>query len=156
MKLFGFASGLALLASVGGLEGEGAPSWPQFRGPNGQGVAEQDRPPTEFGPGTNLLWKAEMPRGVSSPCVWGDQIFLTAFSPGKLETLALDRRDGRVRWQRVAPVEKIHRTSESSSPAAAPPATDGKRLYVYLASFGLLAYGLDGRELLRKPKPAPN
>ena len=156
MKLIGLASGLALLASVGGLAVQGASSWPQFRGPNGQGVAERDRPPTEFGPGTNLLWKAEVPGGVSSPCVWGDQIFLTAFSTGKLETLALDRRDGRVRWRRVAPVEKIYRTTESGSPAAPSPATDGKHVYVYFPSFGLLAYGLDGREFWRKPMPVPN
>ena len=33
------------------------PNWPQFRGPNSAGVAEVARPPIEFGPGTNLLWK---------------------------------------------------------------------------------------------------
>lgn len=33
------------------------PQWPQFRGPNGSGVAEDARPPVHFGPGTNLLWK---------------------------------------------------------------------------------------------------
>lgn len=156
IRLIGLTFGLALLASVDGWAVEGAVSWPQFRGPNGQGIAERDRPPTEFGPGTNLLWKVEVPGGVSSPCVWDDQIFLTAFSTGKLETLALDRRDGRVRWQRVAPAEKIHRTTESSSPAAASPVTDGQHVYVYFASFGLLAYDLDGRESWRKPMPVPN
>ena len=156
MKLIGLTCCLALLVSVGGVAVQGAPSWPQFRGLNGQGVAERDRPPTEFGLGTNLLWKAEVPGGVSSPCVWGDQIFLTAFSTGKLETLALDRRDGMVRWREVAPAEKIHRTTDSGSPAAATAATDGKQVYVYFASFGLLAYGLDGREFWRKPMPVPN
>jgi hypothetical protein len=126
------ASGSALLlGALSGLAAQGAPSWPRFRGPNGQDVAEQDRPPTEFGPNTNLLWKAEVPDGVSSPCVWGDQIFLTAFSTGKLETLPLDRRDGRVRWRQSAPVEKIYCTTGQGSPAAPSPATDGKRVYVY-------------------------
>src|SRR5574342_1426055 len=101
MKLIGLAHWLALLASVCSLPVQGAPSWPRFRGPNGQGAATRDRPPTEFGPNTNLLWKSEVPGGVSSSCVWGDQIFLTAFSIGKLETLGLDRRDGRVRWRQV-------------------------------------------------------
>ncbi len=156
MKLIGLVSCLALLALIGGFAVQAAPSWPQFRGPNGQGVAEQDRPPTEFGPGTNLLWKVEVPGGVSSPCIWDDQIFLTAFSTGKLETFSLDRRDGKVRWQRVAPVERIYKTTEQGSPAAASPATDGKRVYVYFPSFGLLAYGLDGREFWRKPMPVPN
>ena len=61
-----------------------------------------------------------------------------------------------MRWQRVAPVERIHRTTESGSPAAASPATDGRHVYVYFPSYGLLAYGLDGREFWRKPMPVPN
>src|SRR5688572_22028206 len=47
-------------------------SWPQFRGPNSSGVATKDKPPTQFGAGTNLLWKVEAPPGLSSPCVAGD------------------------------------------------------------------------------------
>jgi len=30
--------------------------WPQFRGPNGAGIAESATPPTQFGPGKNLHW----------------------------------------------------------------------------------------------------
>src|SRR5262249_39200551 len=86
----------------------------------------------------------------------GDQIFLTAFSTGKLETLALGRRDGKVRWRQSAPVEKIYGTTTQGSPAAPSPATDGKRVYVYFPSFGMLAYGLDGREMWRTPIPVPN
>ena len=156
LKFIKLTACLALLALFDDWAVQGAPSWPQFRGPNGQGVAEQDRPPTEFGPGTNLLWKAEVPGGVSSPCVWGEQVFLTGFSTGKVETLSLDRRDGLERWRRVAPVERIHRTTESGSPAAATPVTDGRQVYVYFASFGLLSYALDGREFWNKPMPVPN
>ena len=54
------------------------PNWPQFHGPNSSGIAETDKPPIEFGPSTNLIWEIEVPAGLSSPCVWGDQIFLTA------------------------------------------------------------------------------
>src|SRR5262245_13641671 len=49
--------------------------WPQFRGPNCAGVSDSDKPPVEFGPTTNLLWKTELPAGFSSPCVWEDRIF---------------------------------------------------------------------------------
>ena len=37
------------------------PAWPQFRGPNCAGVSDGDKPPVEFGPTTNLLWKIELP-----------------------------------------------------------------------------------------------
>ena len=50
--------------------------WPQFRGPGGSGVADGQKPPIHFGPGSNELWKVAVPSGASSPCVWGKSIFL--------------------------------------------------------------------------------
>ena len=70
------------------------PQWPQFRGPNGSGLAPDDKPgPVNFGPDKNMLWKTEVPPGHSSPCIWGDHIFLTAVNEGgkSLETLCLTR-----------------------------------------------------------------
>jgi outer membrane protein assembly factor BamB len=64
----------------------GESRWPQFRGLNGQGVAE-GKPSVEFGPATNLLWQTALPAGHSSPCIWGDRIFLTALDGQKLKTI---------------------------------------------------------------------
>ena len=130
-----------------------ASSWPQFRGPNCQGIAESDKPPIEFSPESNLVWKVAVPSGVSSPCVAGDRVFITALENDKLVTLALDRRGGKVLWRQVAPAEKIEETHAQGSPASATPATDGTRVYAYFASYGLLAYDLAGREQWRKPLP---
>ncbi|MBI2948333.1 MAG: PQQ-binding-like beta-propeller repeat protein [Verrucomicrobia bacterium] len=94
-----------------------------------------------------------MPPGWSSPCVWEDRIFLTAFENGKLATIGLRRRDGKRLWQQTAPTEKIEEINPVSSPASATPATDGRRVYVYFGSYGLLAYDVDGREQWRKPLP---
>ena len=43
------------------------PAWPQFRGPNGSGVAEGQKTPVEFGPEKNVKWKVPAPSGLSSP-----------------------------------------------------------------------------------------
>src|SRR5262245_1616003 len=75
------------------------PSWPQFRGPGGLGVADPSNPPVHFGPAENVLWKVPMTPGHSSPCVWGDRIFLTTFHDGALETLCLNRTDGSTVWR---------------------------------------------------------
>jgi len=144
---------LALMLAAAGLRG--ASSWPQFRGVNCQGVAEREGPPTDFGPGTNLLWKIELARGLSSPCLWGDRIFLTAVENEKLHTLCVRRRDGKLLWRQAAPIEKTEAVHKVSSPATATPVSDGKRVCVYFASFGLLAYDLTGRERWRKPLPMP-
>ncbi len=127
--------------------------WPQFRGPNASGVADADKPPVEFGPDTNLLWKVETPAGLSSPCVWGDRIFLTAAEEGKLLTLAVSRADGRILWRKAVTTDKPRELHKKNHPAAATPATDGKSVGVYHATFGLVAYDFDGRELWRKPMP---
>ena len=129
------------------------PQWPQFRGPNASGVAESDKPPVEFGPGTNLLWKTEVPAGLSSPCVWGDRIFLTAAEDGKLLTLAVNRLDGKILWRQAVSTDKPKEIHRKNHPAAATPATDGKAVCAYHATFGLVAYDFEGRELWRKPMP---
>jgi len=127
--------------------------WPQFRGPNSSGLAEKEKPPIEFNAGTNLLWKVEVPPGLSSPCVWGDRIFLTAFEHGKLFALGFDRRDGKEVWRQEAPPGKIPDVHPTSSPAVATPVTDGNRVYVFFSSFGLVAYDFKGKEQWRKALP---
>src|SRR3954465_13777868 len=83
-------------------------AWPQFRGPAGTGVAPDDqKPPTEIGPDTNVKWKVPVPGGPSSPVGGGDKLFLTAFEDGKLLTIAYRRADGKELWRKVAPAAKI-------------------------------------------------
>jgi outer membrane protein assembly factor BamB len=132
----------------------GTPNWPRFRGPAGSGVADEDKPPVEFGPEKNVLWQVATPSGPSSPCIWGARIFLTAFDGGKLWTLCLDRATGKELWRRDAGAEKIEAFLEAQgSPAAATPATDGERVVVYFGSCGLIAYAFDGKELWRHTMP---
>lgn len=131
-----------------------ADNWPQFRGPNCSGVSESAKPPVAFAPGTNQLWKVSAPPGASSPCVWRDWIFLTAFEDGKLETLCYARRDGKLLWKADAKAEKIEdfNTAEGS-PAASTVATDGKHVVSYFGSCGLICYDTKGKELWRHPLP---
>ena len=128
--------------------------WPQFRGPNCAGVSETAKPPTEFAPGTNQLWKVPVPPGASSPCVWRDWIFLTGFDGGKLQTLCYQRRDGKLLWKRdakAAELEEFHSTE--GSPAASTPVTDGERVVSYFGSCGLVCYDLKGKELWQHSLP---
>jgi outer membrane protein assembly factor BamB len=148
MRFQGFAI-IVLISSFASANAE--VSWPQFRGVNCQGIAENDKPPVEFGPETNLVWKTGIPLGLSSPCIYGDRIFLTALESNKLVTLAIGGKTGKIMWRRIAPAEKIEAAHPKGSPASSTPATDGRNVYVYFGSFGLLAYDFDGREQWRKP-----
>jgi outer membrane protein assembly factor BamB len=139
-----FLGGFATAA----LSAETQLAWPQFRGPNGSGVAEGQKPPVEFGPDKNVKWKIPVPAGLSSPIVAGDKLILTAFDDGKLQTIAYDRATGREAWRATAPAKQIeayHKTE--GSPAASTPATDGTRIVSYFGSCGLVAYDLSGKQL---------
>lgn len=126
-------------------------NWPQFRGPNAQGVSSERGLPVDFGPTTNLLWKTALPPGHSSPCVWGGRLFLTAFKQQKeLVVLCLDAGDGRIVWEREVPAKRIEKAHPRvGSPASATPATDGQRVYVFFGSVGVVCLDFDGRQLWR-------
>lgn len=144
---------LAFAAACGTAAESGAnQAWPQFRGVNAAGVAPGARPPVRFGPTENVAWSVEVPWSPSSPCVWGERIFLTTFHEGHLEVRAYDRAGGRLVWtRRLRPegVEEHHRLD--GSPAASTPATDGRSVVSYFGSFGLICHDFAGRELWRLP-----
>ena len=134
----------------------GAAEWPQFRGPNSSGIGD-GKPPIEFGPSQNVLWKTAVGSGLSSPIIAQGHVFLTEFDRAtkQLATLCIDQRTGKILWRRtVAPgeIEKVH---EISSPAAPTPATDGERVYVYFGSYGLVSYDFDGKLVWERRLPLP-
>src|SRR5688500_14905252 len=103
MKLF-------ILLVCAGVYSLSAAHWPQFRGPGGLSIAEGSPPPLNFGPNSNVVWKTPLPSGNSSPVIWGEKIFLTAFDKSKLETLCVNARDGKVLWRSPAPASKFEPT----------------------------------------------
>lgn len=136
-----------------GAEASG-PHWPQFRGPNASGVAPKAKPPVKIGPEENLQWKVEVPWGASSPVVWGDQIYLTAFADGELQTRCYSRKNGRELWVKGIRPEKLEMYhSTESSPAASTPATDGRYVVSYFGSVGLVCYDTEGKEVWRYAMP---
>ncbi len=129
-------------------------SWPAFRGENSCGVSDTARLPEKFGPNDNVTWVADLPWAPSSPCVWGDKIFLTTFSRGKLETRAYEQAGGKLAWSQTVPsenLEEFHATE--GSPAASTPVTDGRHVVSYFGSAGLFCHDFEGKELWRMALP---
>jgi hypothetical protein len=55
-----------------------AANWPQWRGPGGQGISDEDRIPLEWSSTRNVAWKiAVSGQGHSQPIVWDSRVFLT-------------------------------------------------------------------------------
>src|ERR1041385_3329532 len=108
------ASWIMVVATVV-LSSLAAAEWPQFRGPNSSGIGN-GKPPVEFGPSQNVLWKTSVGSGLSSPIIAKGRLFLTEVDrPAKqLATLCTDQRTGKILWRRtVAPaeIEKVHEIS---------------------------------------------
>jgi outer membrane protein assembly factor BamB len=154
-----------------------AQDWPSFRGPNASGVALGHPTATTWDAtkGTGVLWKTEIPGlAVSSPIVWGDTVYLTTavssdpkavFRHGlygdvepsndvtkhSWRVLAIDKKTGKVRWERVAHegIPKTKRHTKSSQ-ASCTPVTDGKVVVAWFGSEGLYAYDLAGKLLWKQ------
>jgi outer membrane protein assembly factor BamB len=125
-----------------------AADWTHFRGSNSTGVGSGDPVPVPFGPKQHLAWRADLPgRGLSSPVLVGDRVFLTASSGPKqnrLHVLAYDAKSGEKLWQRtVWPTGPTH-SHPKTCMAAPTPASDGKVLVALFATNDLICVDLDG------------
>ena len=141
--------------------------WLRFRGPNGTGISET-AVPTKFGPEKNLKWKLELPgKGVSSPVIVGDKVFITCYSgygierdKGSIEDLkrhllCIDRQSGKILWEKtVDSVPEEDPYTGAGVPAhgyaSHTPVTDGERVFVFFGKSGVVAYDLAGQELWRQ------
>jgi outer membrane protein assembly factor BamB len=145
------AAALVLLVASLAADTPDPEGWSRFRGPNGSGISTSTRLPAEFGPDTNVVWKTELPFGHSSPALTLERIFLTAARGERLVTICLDRKTGRILWEREAPRSRVEKLDTRNGPAGPTPATDGTNVYVFFADFGLLSYDINGRERWRVP-----
>lgn len=122
-------------------------NWPAWRGPNQDQVAPAGDYPTKLDPAANAVWKVDVPgRGSSTPCVWGERIFVTTCVDGQDTVLCYDLT-GKKLWQKAlgkqAPVSKNPNAS-ASNPS---PVSDGERVYVYYKSGNVAALDFDGEVL---------
>jgi outer membrane protein assembly factor BamB len=160
------ALGLGLvLALSANLAAQQAQGWPEWRGPNGTGVAPGAKPPVEWSEGKNVRWKVEIPgRGSASPIVWQDRVYvLTAIpaegDPGarpatvkgrnRYVVMALDRKTGKTVWERTAREEAPHEGTHNQfgTYASSSAVTDGQVLIASFESRGIYAYDLSGKKL---------
>ena len=128
-----------------------AADWPQFRGPEGTGIAEGSELPVRFGEDLNLVWKRALPPGHSSPVVAGNRIFLTAFEDEKLLVLSMERDSGEVLWIREVPRPRREHFQRTHGPASPSPVTDGENVYAFFGDFGAISFDAQGNERWRHP-----
>lgn len=121
-----------------------ADNWPQWRGPNANGVAAPGEYPVHFSSTENVGWKVELPgRGSSTPAVWEDRIFVTGTADGRDVVLCFNRK-GREQWRTLlgSMSDAKHRAGTSANSS---PVTDGKTLFAYFKSGAVAALDFSGK-----------
>ena len=151
-------------------------SWPQFRGAQSAGVADDDPSlPDRWNSTENVAWKVDIPgTGWSSPIVAGNRIFVTAVIPTAAKeppkkglyfggerkapedehrwtVYCIDFDSGKVLWEREVykGVPQFSRHLKNSY-ASETPATDGERVYVYFGNVGVFVLDLNGKPVWSK------
>ena len=133
---------------LGGISAAFAADWRQFRGSESNGLGDDVAPPTKFSATENIGWKASIPgRGLSSPIVVGDRVFVTCssgFRDDRLHVLCFAASDGSKIWERQ--FSATGRTSHhpKTPVAASTPASDGQRVFALFSSNDLVCLDLDG------------
>lgn len=144
-----------------------AADWLRFRGPNGSGIAPDDKlVPVTWSATQNLKWRTALPGpGSSSPIVVGDRIFVTCWTgyategpqaSGDISALmrhliCVDRATGKILWDRAVPAkqpeERYGGMFAQNGYASHTPVSDGKSVFAFFGKSGVHAFDLEGKPL---------
>jgi outer membrane protein assembly factor BamB len=122
--LFGAACAPLLFPAV-----SNAQDWPQWRGPNRDGVVRGLAVPAKWPKALKEAWKVPVGEGVSSPVVVGDRVFLlTRQKPDEEIVLCLDLASGKENWRSAyaAPYKLGGPAHGFEGPRSTPTAADGR------------------------------
>lgn len=129
---------------------ESTTDWPQWRGPNANGLAD-DRPlPIRWSITENIRWTVKLPGwGTNSPVVYGDRVFVTSqlkeSDKKSLLTLCFDRKTGKELWQHDFGLGVDQRTHEKSNLAVNTPVVTKDAVYVAFGNADVARYSHDGK-----------
>ena len=121
-----------------------AENWPQWRGPDLNGVSHEKNLPVKWSRDENVAWKLALPsRSGATPVIWGDRIFLNVADKDDIFLWCVDRTRGAVIWKKflTSGNYKINKQN-MSSPS---PVTDGTHVYIMTGNGILKAFDFDGK-----------
>ena len=123
-----------------------AENWPQWRGPNLNGVSNEKNLPVSWTTEENIAWKLSMPGlSGSTPIIWRDRIFLNVAEGDDLFLWCVDRTKGALLWKRPLGSGNVKmRKQNMSSPS---PVTDGKNVWVMTGTGILKGFDFAGKEI---------
>lgn len=123
--------------------------WPQFRGPNLDGISSETGFKKEWTGPIPRVWEREIGAAFSSFACVGDRVFTGGTADGKQVVYCLDADSGKTIWQRA--IEDAYQETAGGDGPRATPTIDGDRLYMLGARGTLLCLNAEsGSELWRQ------
>jgi outer membrane protein assembly factor BamB len=123
-----------------------AENWPQWRGPQLNGISGETNLPVKWTKTENIAWRLPMPaRSGSTPIIWGERIFLNVADGNEMFLWVLDRTKGEVLWKR--PLSGGNRMARKQNMSTPSPVTDGTSVWVMTGTGILKAFDFSGKEL---------
>jgi outer membrane protein assembly factor BamB len=122
-----------------------AEDWPQWRGPNRDGISGEANLPASWSMTKNLAWTAPLPgMGGSTPAVWGDRIFVSSEDGNDVALVCLNT-DGKQLWEkRVGTGNKKRFMKDEANQASSSPCTDGKHVFAFFGTGDFVCYDFQG------------
>ena len=167
-----FIMALMLLASSSLFAADPADNWPHWRGPHLDGRSTTAKNlPVSWSETENVVWRTQLPSwAAATPVVWEDTIFVTSAQEGftatkqasmisqaielvksvlnssdQLLLLALNRKDGSTRWQRV--IGEGNTILNKQNMASPTPVTDGGHVWVITGLGDLHCFDFEGNQV---------
>lgn len=100
-----------------------AGDWPNFRGPNHDGISREKGLKTDWQGGPKVVWEHQIGSAFSSFACVGGRVFTCGSADGQQILFCLDADSGKEIWKR--PFEKELRDEFSPGPRATPTVDDG-------------------------------
>ena len=148
---------LPILLSIGYAEPTLKDQWPEFRGPNGNGIVAGERGlPTTWSEEKNIAWKTKIDgKAWSSPVVWDDQIWITNSSAdGKLmEGICINKKDGKIKYRlSLFSNETVEPLGNNVNSYGSPsPVIEKDAVYIHFGSYGTTAIDTNsGKEIWKR------
>lgn len=128
-----------------------AENWPQWRGPENDGISHETDLPTKWSKTENVAWRLPMPGPAgATPVIWDNSIFVTSATPSGDLLLLCVGADGKEEWrQKVTSGDRAVRGDEGNS-ASPSPATDGEHVWTFFANGVLASYDFSGKEIWKE------
>jgi outer membrane protein assembly factor BamB len=134
------------MCSTAFLVGSAFADWPQYRGPNGDGISPEKMLSAWPSSGPKVLWKQKVGGGLGSFAIKNDHAFFLAADGDNESCHAIELKTGKPIWTMPIGPTQSRSSGQGGSGPGSTPVADGDKVYVYGSRLKLICFNAaDGK-----------